>query len=290
MAHIYLAGKVRITIYIYIYISETILKKIKGLYQEYWKVFFVFVPICMIADVSRVERNLETFLWNLSGLSTSYCGEWWFFTPYVGLLVTFPLAYRILARNSDVLTDLVGVAFFDIFARYILPEIYGYAWAVRLPKAMFWNVFSGIITNAAPFYMGCVFAKYDLLGKIKRRFQKRGFGVLLSLMLLLAVFYMRHQTGIQYDYLYAPIFTASAIVVLEWFPWKLPRHLLQKIGEEGTTIWLVHSIYCYLLCQRIVYLPRYTILICVWLLMMSYSTSLLLKKGNNLIMDCIKKN
>lgn len=257
-------------------INGTIVAKLKGLYFEYWKVFVVFVPICILAGVEKVNPDIQTMIWNFIGLSTSYCGEWWFLTPYIMLLFTYPIAHRLISKNSDLFWDLMVILLFNMGVMYILPCITEYPWSGKLSGSLFWKLFYQMLSNSSAFYMGCIAAKHNLLNKAKQRFSSGVKNWILAAVVFLAVFCLRHDSYTKYDYIFAPIVTVSVIVMLDRPLFRPIYRFFEKIGQEGTVIWLVHSIYCYMLCQKFVFLPRYTVLILLWLLAMSYATSVLL--------------
>ena len=259
-------------------VTRLALQKTKNLYMEYWKVFVIFVPICIYAGVERVDPDLKTMIWNFVGLSDSYCGEWWFFPVYVVLLLTYPIGHGLLSKKRSISKDILVVLLLNLFASYIIPNLYGYDWAKTLRKSMFWNTFSETLVYAPTFYMGCIFAKYDLLTAAKQRFASGIKYWVLACVAFLAAVILRHKEWITYDFILAPIVTLSTIVILNGKLFRPVYWVLEKIGREGTIIWLVHSIYCYLLCQELVFRPRYTLLIFLWLLLMSYATSVAIRK------------
>lgn len=268
-----------------------IFNKVKTLYAEYWKIFAVFVPICMIAGVDRVEKKFEILILNFTGMYTSYCGEWWFFTPYVTLLVVFPILYRLINKYNNAIVDFAVIVMFDILIKVLFSiglsdKLYENLLYATPGAAVLMNVYGLTLATATSFCLGCIFAKYDLLSKLKSFFVKKRANTFLAFAMLVFIFYLRHHTGSAFDFVYVPFFISATIAVLEKIPVDFSSALLMKIGNESTTIWLVHSIYCYLLCQKLVFTPRYTVLIFIWLLVMSYFTSIVLRKIFNLISNC----
>ena len=53
----------------------------------------------------------------------------------------------------------------------------------------------------------------------------------------------------------------------------LDNRLLKWIGKSSTNIWLTHSFFCYYYFKELTYAPRYSILIVLWLLLISLITS-----------------
>ena len=269
--------------------TQVVFTKIKYLYAEYWKVFIIFVPICLLAGVERVVPDISAMIWNFSGLSISYCGEWWFFTTYVALLFTYPIGRRLICNQKTIFHDVFIVLMLGLFAEFILPCLYSYKWAAMLNKSLLWSIFSKMLAYVPTFYMGCIFAKYDLLSMAKKRFSPGIKNVLLAFIVLLAVFFLRRKEDAVYDFLFAPIVTVACTTILSCRIFKAFRWILEKVGRESTTIWLVHSIYCYLLCQKIVFLPRYTFLIFLWLLLLSFCTSVVIRKLFGLLTYLVRK-
>ncbi len=258
--------------------TRIVLAKVKNLYKEYWKVFVIFVPICLLVGVERVAPEPSALFWNFTGLSITYCGEWWFFTPYIALLLIYPIFRRLIYKQRTVFHDIFAVLLLSGFSDHILPGLSAYQWAATLSQSLLWHIFRQTLSLAPVFYMGCIFAKYDLLTLAKERFLSGWKTVILAGIALLAVFFMRRNQGSAYDFLFAPVTTVACTLLLNFPVFKWFRWILEKIGQESTTIWLVHSIFCYLLCQEFVFLPRYTVLIFLWLLLLSFATSIALRK------------
>lgn len=258
-------------------ISKTITQRIKSLYLSYWKIFVIFIPICMLMGVPRVTVNLQDLIWNFTGLKISYCGEWWFFTPYVGLLFLYPVIYKRISKASSPYTDLFVVLLLNLIVTYILPNIND-AWTSTLSDSLFWDILFTTLKHSPSFLMGCVFAKHDIFTKLKLCLAGKLTGYLGALLVLLLTFYMRKKVGSNMDYLLAPIYTAALAIFMESKPGRVFHRISSRIGSESTTMWLVHSIYCYLLCQHLVFLPKYTLLIFLWLLLLSYATAIAIRK------------
>ncbi len=258
-------------------ISKVIAQKCKKLYFVYWQVFLIFIPICLLAGAETVPLDFEQFLWNFSGLKITYNGEWWFFTPFVVLLVAFPLIYRLSEKFQNVFTEFVTICAVNTFVVFVLPKLTKYQWGASLSNSLVYDLFVQGMRLLPGFLMGCMFAKHDLLSKIKRKFSGNILWCAVSLMLLFAVFYMRRKTNDNYDFVYAPLFTASVAVLLNNQAGAVIKRPLLWIGNESTIMWLTHSFYCYILCQRLIYLPRFAPLIVLWLLLISFVTAKAIK-------------
>ena len=57
----------------------------------------------------------------------------------------------------------------------------------------------------------------------------------------------------------------------------LAGKVLAKLGEESAIMWLVHTFWCYYWLQRLVYAPKYAVLIFLWLVALSYGSAKLIR-------------
>ena len=254
-----------------------IYKKIKSLYVTYWQVFVIFIPICFALDVSRVTKNFEDLIWNFSGLHITYNGEWWFFTPFIVLTLAYPLIKSFLDRkNSQFFSDVLIAFLICNFVGFVFPLIMERPVFERLVNSLFWYDIRKTVELFPVFLLGSIFAKYDVLSIIKRKFSGNILSSLCSLLVIFVTFYMRkHTEGLNgiFDFFYAPLITICSIILLQGKIMKPCYWALEKIGEESTIIWLCHSFYCYLILQKVVFAPKYAILIFALLLAMSFATA-----------------
>ncbi|MFL8711509.1 acyltransferase family protein [Clostridioides sp. GD02377] len=262
-----------------------ITNKLRKLYIIYWKVFIIFIPICMLLNISPVSKDIETLIWNFLGINVSYNGEWWFFTPYVFLIILFPITKKILGSKDSFWQDIIIILSLTTLIRYIIPTFGSYQWGSNLNNSLFWVKLIQALDLLPSFLIGCICAKYNLFSKAKEKFRSNNINSLLALLIMFIIFYMRKRTGIVYDYIYAPIFTISSIIFLNNSFLSFLYTLFEKIGNESTIIWLTHSFYCYMICPQLVYYPRFSILIAIWLCFICYLTS----KGINLLYNSLNK-
>ena len=66
-------------------------------------------------------------------------------------------------------------------------------------------------------------------------------------------------------------------VLLLTKPMALAGRVLAKLGEESAIMWLVHTFLCYYWLQRLVYAPKYAVLIFLWLVALSYGFARLIR-------------
>jgi len=51
-----------------------------------------------------------------------------------------------------------------------------------------------------------------------------------------------------------------------------------ELGKHSMYMWLTHSFYCYYFTQKLIFAPRYTPLVLLLLILVSYLTSLVLSR------------
>lgn len=266
-------------------LTATLWQKIKKLYCCYWKVFLIFIPICMLSGVERVSRSFIDFLLNFSGLQTSYNGEWWFFTPYIVLILFCPILCTISRRFSHTYSEFIMILAVNTFVMFVLPTIPSTcSWAAGLPNSFVYQLFISMANLLPGFWMGSFFAKYDILSIIKIKFANSITNCIIAAIVATLTVYIRQKMGSNWDIILAPILIASTVVALNCKIGKLISKILLPIGKESTFCWLIHSFYCYHLLQRFVFWPKYSILIVILLIVLCLVTA----KGITLLFNGLK--
>lgn len=271
--------------------SKDILPLIKGklvkLYSIFWKVFFIVIPISLILHVDNIYPfNFKGFILNFLGLNTTYNAEWWFLTTYVLLLFMFPILKKWIDRkHSSLIKDLIYIALFNEFVNFFYYRvIYNFQ---SIYNSVIFNKLYDSLFYLAPFFVGCLFAKYDLLSYFKKKISNKTGPILLSILAFLVSFYLRYKYGNIHDFVYAPITIITFIGLLSLKKLSFLNSILEEIGKYSTYIWLTHTFYCYLWCQEFIFFPKYSILIFLLLLFISYTTGVFIEALYNKLGDVI---
>lgn len=258
--------------------SKYILRKIKQLFTTYWKVFLIFIPICMIFNTKNITNDFYNLTLNFFAVKTTYNPEWWFFTPYILLIALFPIINKIFSnKKSNYFIEIIAIILLNeigtFFNKYlIMLNIYIFG-----NQSIIFPIFTELVKLLPGFLIGVFCAKYDLLSYIKEKFSGNILNYIAILLIIIATFCIRYKLDAYSDFILAPIISMSIIILLNNKLGFYIRKVLIKIGNESTNIWLCHSFYCYYLCQNIIYYPKYPILILLWLLLISYLTSIIIK-------------
>ncbi len=232
----------------------SIINNLKKLYKSYWKVFLIFIPIALIfftnqgaycADPSIYARFdsvsfMEIFR-NFIGESWSLNGEWWFLKSYLIAILSFPLVKEII-DNKTLPKNIFLVIITSISLLCIFPGIGNIEQLGPLSNSyLYTTFFTPASLSIVSFWVGMIFAKENLLIKIK---EKLNLNIVKDLLILLAIMYLRLIVlGKELDILYVPFL----IITLMDFLNEMPpiKRVFTNIGVNSTNMWLIHSFYCY---------------------------------------------
>lgn len=264
-------------------------KQLKALYINYWIVFAIFVPISFFIG-SRAFKFAELFD-NLTGYNSTYNGEWWFFQLYVLTMVTFPITIKVV-RNSSI-TSIVNIMLISVFTYQILPMLIKSDLLIIFSQSFFYTQMSFMLEWLPCFLMGCTFAKFNLFCKIKKMFiENKLDNIVVYLLICIGIFYVRHRNDdpMTFDYLFVPIFILAIDSIVKSI--RLDK-LFAFLGKHSTNMWLIHSFFCYQYFQALVYYPRISIIVVIWLTILCVICSsvimYIIKKYKNLYKNLTHK-
>ncbi len=258
-------------------LDSRIWKRIKGLYISFWQVFAIFIPLCLLLKVDGITSDLNSLILNISGVNPFFNGEWWFFTPYVLLMAAFPPLLAVSRKMTSFCSELMAIFVVYVGIAVMFPAMAGYAWADALMKSPMFQLFLKMLRLLPTFWLGCLFAKHDILGQVKDVCSGSLLAALAGAMGALMILYMRNRLAEKYDFLFAVLLILVMTLIFSNRIGRWIQKGLVMIGKESTVCWLVHSFYCYHLCQKFVFAPKYSLLILALLLVMCCLTSKAMK-------------
>lgn len=249
-------------------LKNIIIKKIKKIYIYYWIIFVMFVPIGFI--FFEREFVLSEFIDSIIGYKFIYNEEWWFLKAYVLLIILFPLFIGIIKKYIK--HEVVSIILLVIIIYSVLPTIVKWPMIEKFFNNIYCEELLDLSKWIPAFIMGIIFAKNDLYSKIKNIFLDNKLdNILIDILGCMIIMYVRYRNNsIQYDYLLAPMiiyFTNNIIKRIRL------KKLFVYIGEHSMNMWLTHSFFCYYYFQELVFYPRYSMIIILWLIILSLSTS-----------------
>lgn len=260
------------------------INRLRILYINYWIVFILFIPIGFIFYGKTLE--IKEFILNFIGMNSSYNGEWWFFRVYVLLILTLPITKKIISKDFF-------KSFFRILGIYSIYIIINLGFKsfpnlIYIKNTYLFSMILLFLANQASFFMGYLAFEFDLFKLIKLKLINLNLdNKIIHLTLALIVFIIRFISRLPLDFLLAPIFI-FAITNL-FYKNKVIIPLFNILGKHSTNMWLVHSFFCYTYFQNIIFYPKNSILILIFLIILTVITSVIieviLNKITNINMD-----
>lgn len=243
-----------------------LLKKSWGIYSQFWLVCLIFVPVGMMwfNGSGAYSSDIASVLLNLSGLSTTWNGEWWFLVLYIAYLFTLPLM-RIMGTRQ-----LLGAALVLMVAGNLSFRYFHEGWVERdIALYGMWLL---------PFICGFLAGRHagDVASLTQQALQRRLFWPL-SLLFIGVIYAAARLPGLTNMglALVTPLFIVLCLDICQRLPGR-GQALLAELGQRSTFIWLTHTFYCYYFFQPFIYAPRFTPLIWLLLLTVSWLTSVVL--------------
>jgi hypothetical protein len=263
-------------------------KRVINFFLIYWLIFFIFIPIGLtfFDDTLRFTWNTKQFFYNLFALIHTYNGEWWFVSVYIELVLLFPIIVKLIEKSAVFVSYLSFICLFlstfflhvdDFFPSHELVQI-----AIdHLSNLLTWQII---------FITGIYFSKYSLFEWLDSFFSKIHLNSKIIFMLLLFFcFYIRQYTfpfviktrGPEIDGIYnysdfflAPIVIFSFVKLVQNI--TILERLFHLLGKHSTIIWLTHTFFIYYYLQEIVFAPHYSILIVIWVFILTLLVSITL--------------
>ncbi|WP_312887253.1 acyltransferase family protein [Clostridium lacusfryxellense] len=265
-------------------IKDSIKKMMKFLIN-YWVVFIIFVPIGLIWFRGNTGYHLSIveFMANFFTLSSSYNMEWWFVRLYIELLLLFPFIKSILKGSviSSVATSL-GVYFLSIVVEVIVIKTPQMSF---LKTNFFYKDVMEILFWQMTFCTGFIIAKFNLFNYINEKLtSKRLDKNSIYALTIIAIIVVRIEfssickiigkgNATYIDFILVPTFILVCTNLIQRFKSK---NVFLVLGKHSTNIWLTHTFFCFYYFQRVIFLPKLSILILVWLSALSLGASTLI--------------
>lgn len=255
--------------------------------------FVAFIPLCAI--LGKIQITPASLLLNLIGLSSSYCGEWWFLSTYVEIIFVFSLIDKYI-RNHNVKTIYVFTVSVALsFAGYLINAVLSHV-GIDTDNLILHELYYFLIKQPL-FIIGWCLARCDYFKKMNaflNRVESKK-KVLLICILCIFTFTFQYITLIPETYLYIvylPVFVYMFSLASLMMP-KLISQIFEEFGKYSTYMWLCHSILLYKLVQKYIYFPKISILCWMNLVCISFGCSIILaniEKSIWAFLDTLKKH
>ncbi len=272
--------------------SFDLIGRIKKLYLNYWKVFLILIPLgfllfghqpdyCQDSGICHhfATFDLNEFLKNFFGISSSYNGEWWFFFSYLIALLSFPLVRHLFSKHHTA-TNFVLVAIGYVLIRNVFPAISGLAFLKDITgNFIYSNLFCQTVCVSS-FWMGIACAQGDCLNRLACLLHKNHLlNPILDILVWIAAIYLR-QSGLPSDYaldlVLVPVLCIVSIDLLKRV--KFLYKGFYELGKNSMSMWLIHSFFCYYFYAivKLVVGVKFAVISLVLLVLLSYVASILI--------------
>lgn len=239
---------------------KNILKRVYKLYLSYWTVFLVFILMGIL--LGKINSDLKVILLNFIGISSSLNPEWWFFEVYILLILCYPIIRKVIFKYSSLIV--LSVSLF-IYCIGTLAIVFSYSIGIVKYEFLF-----NVMNCQFVFILGSLIAKEGIFDKIKiyinRKYQY-GLIILISIVSLLVF----------------PIKTLAYTIITPILIFSLAglinnSKLIKILGKYSMNMWLIHSFFCYYYFQKLTFAPKYSILILIWIIVLSLGSAILIEK------------
>lgn len=220
--------------------------------------FVIYIPLDIYFGVDHVVSSLDVknVIFNLSGFYSNYNGEWWFLFPFILMVLLTPLLH--LLRNRCMILLVISIILHSIpssnsvvgFLFWQTAYVIGFVCGTKQDKLL-------------------KFLPQSILGKIA--------GVIISCFVLEWGMQVFVWEGIIF---FVPLFIYVLKEMFNIIP-SILRKVMVEFGNKCHIMWLVHSFYCYHFAGDFIYSPRYSILILLNLLLVSYVSAFVISKLEN---------
>lgn len=239
-------------------------KNVSRIIKLYKKVIFIalmFLPISLLIPSLGWDLNFVTILSTITGYNPLNC-EWWFLLPWSLVCLISCRLFKVLDKYNSLICFFISLILYISVRYYMVGLNYIYeGWGrVILQVCMIFNL--GFI-----FLMGSIFAKHNLFSLIKDLNMNRLIIGFIIILFFIRIFFI--PIG-----LFDPFIAVSFCVLVLLLPIKKYfRRMLVCLGEQSTTMWLIHTFLIVYYFPSFFYGLKYPILIYVVSVATSYLVS-----------------
>ncbi len=257
---------------------------------KFWLVYFIVIALgCALSKIVFDPKNILKGMFN-GGLE--YCGEWWYIKQYIRFVLLYPVIDLLLftfQKHKVICYIYSGAAVLGLIAAAVI--IQGQM-KEKLYSAVYNQIF---VSYTLVFVIAFIIGYAGLFEKIDERF-KIGTIVYIALACLCILYrwwYVKDSAQHDCDIYIAPVLIFALTGLLRSVNEKSSiRRFLKFCGRYSTYIWLIHPFFVYYYFQPIALIPRYSLLIFIWVFLVSLLFGILFDKVylylNSILKRCKK--
>lgn len=231
--------------------------RLRKFYPRFWFIATIFLTYGFLSRA--ISLSLTNLITTALGISTQFNGEWWYIKQYLVLVGLFPALYMLLQGTRDNR---------HLSLRLTLSVIIAYA-VSRLLYAQF--------TYCLIFIEGITVARYRIFDRVNLHFENTRHAGAIAIAIMMATFVIRTALSSEAassfpDVIIIAPFIYSVISILG----SKEHRILASFGKHSTSLWLSHTFIIYYYFQPIILMPKYSVLIFFWALLLSLIVAMLL--------------
>lgn len=241
------------------YTFKEALIRIRNIWINYALITITFVIVDLI--FGKITLDPVKILLNLLALDFSYNNYAWFMITYIVIMLVFPLCHwafkqvNWLAKIIFILMIKVGITVLNM----------GISHFINVPEIVYKTFIEPFMFLPA-FLIGYICAEYDVFRVIYEKLFKGKLEKLKLTILLIVILIFIYK----FEYTILDNITAPIICFLIAYlgNGNLIGKGLRYIGKHSTNMWLIHYPIMILLLNKVVYYPRISVFILVWLIIL----------------------
>ena len=254
------------------YLKNNIIRILK-LYINYWIILFLFVVLLgpIIGKTNIYPGDFKTFILTFIAISPAYNGAWWFFTTYIILVLVSPIINKMIIRYNNILIIALSFIFYAI----------GYIQRIKVALVFNNEILNWFVrqialfcTSQFPFIIGAIFLHNKIYSKLYNVVKNNKYKNLLGY-LVIGLMIIGHGFV---ETLFIAVFTGIVFIcifnLIDKFKWI--SKLLYFLGNHSTNIWLIHMFFYMIYFKELVFKPKYSLLILIWLLILCIISSFII--------------
>lgn len=231
-------------------------------YPKFWFIFIVFIPLGFA--LQAYHFSVKDVLLSFMGYSNVYNGEWCYVKQYVGMILLCPFLFPLVKKEEN--RGKAKAALMLIVAAFV-----SFAWSelVRIQAS-----YTLILL------LGMCFAEYGIFDRVQKciKSENRPVFLLGAILVLLACFVLRSVLVSEPEFSWLDIVLVAPVIwsMVLLTEIEVIRKIVRVFGAHSTTIWLTHTFFAYYYFQEFIFLPGFSLLVFVWLCLVSLLAALAL--------------
>ena len=260
--------------------------RIMKLMVNYWIILIIFISIGFIAGKGELfPGSAGKFLSNFFLFSSSYCGAWWFLQTYVILAFLSPIIIKLV--NKYRCTLLISISLVVYLLSYIQHIKHALYFGDNKIIILAINAVILVGSSQLSFIVGCIAVKHKIYSRLYEKahnLKLKNIFCLIGILLLIVIHSLYESmiiapfTGIVFMFIFNLMNKTSSV-----------QKTLNYFGEHSTNIWLTHMFFYMIIFPKLVFAPKYPILIFPWLIILCLVSSYLINVIYKPILHFINK-